>query len=189
MNAELLYTSAPEGLKRGSRGFCTVVATEGLPINVSQRLESLSGYRHVFQPGEDRDAENPVCYSHLRFTVGGRPLHVVSRIAAYGVDYSQRTNKIAHHIVVDRPPQGGPVPILQSDAFLRSWDGTCRTKPQGPSLSGTAVASAICHRWESITGDAGWGGQLAAAWSASSSKPVMDRLRAIAISRASFTHR
>lgn len=172
MNAELLYTSAPEGLKRGSRGFCTVVATEGLPVNVSQRLESLSGYRHVFQPGEDRDADNPICHSHLRFTVGGRLLHVVSRIAAYGVDYSQRTNKIAHHIVVDRPPPGGPVPLLQSDAFLRSWDGVCRTKSQGPSLQGSAIAASICHRWETVTGDAGWGGLLAAAWASSASKPL-----------------
>lgn len=172
MNAELLYTSAPEGLKRGSRGFCTVVATEGLPVNVSQRLESLSGYRHVFQPGEDRDADNPVCHSHVRFTVGGRLLHVVSRIAAYGVDYSQRTNKLAHHIVVDRPPPGGPVPLLQSGAFLHSWDGVCRTKSQGPSLQGSAIAASICHRWETVTGDAGWGGLLAAAWASSASKPL-----------------
>lgn len=54
MTIELLYTSAAQGLKQGSRGFCTVVCTAGLPINLAQRLEALSGYRHRYQPGDHR---------------------------------------------------------------------------------------------------------------------------------------
>lgn len=88
MSFELLYTSAPSGLKPGTRGFTTVLCTEGIPPNVVQRLETLSGYRHVFSAQDTRATENPVCYSHLRVPIAGKPTSVLSRIAAYGVDYS-----------------------------------------------------------------------------------------------------
>ncbi len=59
MSVELLYTSAPQGLKQGSRGFSTVVCTNGLPVNLANRLESLSGYRHVFPPNSPQASSNP----------------------------------------------------------------------------------------------------------------------------------
>ena len=43
MSQEILYTSAKQGLKPGSRGFCTVVSTEGMDANLAERLESRSG--------------------------------------------------------------------------------------------------------------------------------------------------
>ena len=54
MSQELIYTSAPRGLRPGSRGFCTVMRTEGLPEPVVNRLEALSGYRHAFAPQTPR---------------------------------------------------------------------------------------------------------------------------------------
>ena len=42
---ELVYTSAPHGLAEGSRGFCTVAATAGMPASLIPRVEALSGYR------------------------------------------------------------------------------------------------------------------------------------------------
>jgi hypothetical protein len=60
LSQEILYTSAPQGLKPGSRGFCTVVSTSGMAKNLAERLESLSGYRHAYMP-TDADAHlNPV---------------------------------------------------------------------------------------------------------------------------------
>ena len=67
MNAELLYTSAPQGLKQGSRGFCTVLSTVGMPLNLATKLESLSGYRHLYPSGTPDASKNPVGFSHLRF--------------------------------------------------------------------------------------------------------------------------
>lgn len=81
MSVELLYTSAVQGLKQGSRGFCTVLSTTGMPLNLANRLESLSAYRHVFPPNSPDAAQNPVNYSHIRITVGGRPLSILSRIS------------------------------------------------------------------------------------------------------------
>jgi len=128
MNIELLYTSAPQGLKQGSRGFCTVISTTGLPINLAQRLESLSGYRHLYQPSDSRADANPVCHSHLRFSVGGRTVSVISRVAAYGVDYSQRTNKIAHHISMDDPLPDVGQPLFSRNQALCERTGTANAK-------------------------------------------------------------
>ena len=65
MSQELIYTSAPRGLKPGSQGFCTVVSTQGISASLVQRLEALSGYRHVFPPQDPNARLNPVLFSHL----------------------------------------------------------------------------------------------------------------------------
>ncbi len=175
MSVELLYTSAPQGLKQGSRGFCTVISTAGLPINLATRLESLSAYRHVFPPQDPSASQNPVCFSHLRVNVGGRQVSILSRIAAYGVDYSSRTNKIAHHVVLDaneRVPCG-PAYLMQGPSFFEEiWDGQCETRAVGPRIPQADVSPAICTTWEQVKGDAGWGGVVAEAFSKPMGKPI-----------------
>ena len=101
MSQELIYTSAPRGLKPGSQGFCTVVSTQGISASLAQRLEALSGYRHVFPPPDPNARLNPVLFSHLVFSVAGRRCHVLSRVCDAGLDHTQRTNKFAHHVVLD----------------------------------------------------------------------------------------
>ena len=174
MNAELLYTSAPQGLKQGSRGFCTVQSTVGMPINLAMKLESLSGYRHLYLPGDPKAPNNPVAFSHIRFSVGGRSVSVLSRIADYGLDYSQRTNKLAHHVVLEPPlPAAGPVQLIQQPGFLKtSWDGKCTTLPP-PMLPSVATPIAgICKTWQKLLGDAGWGGVVAQHWMQPRAKPL-----------------
>lgn len=175
MSVELLYTSAPQGLKQGSRGFSTVLCTNGLPINLATRLEGLSGYRHVFPPNHAQASSNPVCYSHLRFVVGGKSISILSRISDYGIDYSQRTNKLAHHIALDtaEQPAAGPAWLLSQPGFMRSaWDGSCKTLPAGPSIPQADQAPSICHTWQSVTGDAGWGGVIADVFMSNNPKPT-----------------
>ncbi len=173
MIVELLYTSAPQGLKQGSRGFCTVLCTAGLPINLAQRLEALSAYRHLYQPGDTRADANPVCHSHVRLGVAGRTLSVVSRIAAYGLDYSQRTNKLAHHLVFDsETPRCGPAAVLEQPIIRTQWDGQCATLPIGPKVTDVPESARVCERWQHLTGDAGWAGVVANAWMNDSAKPT-----------------
>lgn len=173
MNAELLYTSAPSGLKQGSRGFCTVLSTAGMPINLASKLESLSGYRHIYPSGTPDAIKNPVGYSHFRFSLGGRTVSVLSRISDYGLDYSQRTNKLAHHIVVESPfPACGPAALLLEPGVMRAeWDGQCATVPS-PTLPMLESSPRPCSSWSSITGDAGWGGVVANAWYRPQPKPL-----------------
>ncbi|MEX0713231.1 MAG: hypothetical protein WD278_12825, partial [Pirellulales bacterium] len=164
MSQEIIYTSAPRGLKPGSRGFCTVVSTQGMAKNLAERLESLSGYRQVFPPQDPKAHWNPVVHSHLRLSVGGRTLHVLSRISAHGLDYTQRANKFAHHVVLDPSelPAAGPAWLISAPGFLEeTWDGEPRILAAGRKPPTGAAAAGICQAWRQLAGDAGWGGVLA----------------------------
>lgn len=164
MTQELLYTSAPRGLKPGSRGYCTVVSTQSMSAPLAQVLESLSGYRHIAPPG---DPANPVAFSHVLLSAGGRKYRVVSRVCDSGLDYSGRSNKLAHHVALEpgELPAGGPAWLMQQPRFLlESWDGMPQLLPVGrSSLEGDGV-QARCTTWQDMTGDAGWAGVLAEAF-------------------------
>jgi hypothetical protein len=90
MSHELFYTSALKGLQPGSRGFCTVAATRGIPATLLEKLESLSGYRPLFPPHDAKAALNPVVHAHLRINVASKTYSVLSRICAAGLDYTDR---------------------------------------------------------------------------------------------------
>ena len=129
MSLELFYTSAPKGLRPGSSGFCTVAATRGMPAALMERLEALSGYRHLFPPLDAKADLNPVAYSHLILTIQDKAYHVLSRVAPAGLDYSQRGNKLAHHVVLEAGelPPGGPAWLLSQPGFMEgAWDGQVR---------------------------------------------------------------
>src|SRR5262249_57043582 len=109
MSHELFYTSAPRGLQPGSNGFCTVAETRGLSPLLRERLEDLSGYRPLFPPNDPRAVQNPVASSHLKLTVSGKTLSVLSRVCASGLDHTGRSTKFAHHVVLPgraQPPTG-----------------------------------------------------------------------------------
>lgn len=164
MCQELLYTSAAQGLKLGSRGFCTVLRTSGMPAPLVSALESLSGYRPLFPPHDERAALNPIIYSHVLLPAAGRTVHVLSRISAYGLDYSQRPNKLAHHLVLDRDEQlpGGPANLLLTPGIMRvDWDGQPREIPARKIVHESSPHNGTCQAWQSLTGDAGWAGVLA----------------------------
>lgn len=175
MTAELLYTSAAKGLKPGSRGFCTVVSSAGMPTNLASKLESLSGYRQMFLPSDPNAAKNPVAFSHLTFSLGGQQTSILSRVAAYGADYSGRTNKLAHHVVPTAAEKvaAGPAWLLMQPGVMRTdWDGNCQTTPAGPAFPNGNVAPGLCHAWQRLAGDAGWGGVVADAFRQSRGKPL-----------------
>ncbi len=165
MSQELLYTSAPRGLKPGSRGFCTVLSTQGMPAPLAAAVEALSGYRPVYPTSDERAARNPVVYSHLKMQATGRTWHVLSRIADYGLDYSQRANKLAHHVILDNPSErlsGGPANLLSMPGFMREeWEGEPKVVALKPVTREPHGPSGVCRHWQELTGDAGWAGVLA----------------------------
>ncbi|QEF99548.1 hypothetical protein Mal15_36130 [Stieleria maiorica] len=175
MSTELLYTSAPQGLRHGSRGFCTVLTTAGMPINVIGKLEAISSYRHLFPPDSNRAGENPVSFAHQRVNLGGQVVSVLSRIAAYGTDYTGRTNKIAHHVTIDpaEMPAAGPAWLISKGAIMRSeWLGQCETPDSGPTIPRGDQPARICTAWKSVAGDSGWGGVVAEAIAQSDATPL-----------------
>ncbi|HVS70898.1 MAG TPA: hypothetical protein VHQ47_06560, partial [Phycisphaerae bacterium] len=169
MAFELYYTSAPEGLKRGASGFCTVAATDGIPRVLGERLESLSAYRHHFAAGT---GENPISFAHSLVNVSGTAYHVLSRICDAGVDHTQRTNAFAHHLVVGAREMtaaaGGPAwLLLQPGVMAESWDGNVGTLPPRTLPAGGSAPGSVCRLWKDATGDPGWAGRLADSFVAS----------------------
>ena len=164
MSQELLYTSAPRGLKPGSRGFCTVLSTQGMAAPLATALEGLSGYRPIYPTGDERASRNPVVASHLKLQAAGRSWSVLSRIADYGLDYSQRANKLAHHVVIDKSeqPASGPASLLVTRGYMRDeWSGEPKVVALKPGAREVRAPSGPCSAWQETAGDAGWAGVLA----------------------------
>jgi hypothetical protein len=175
VSQELLYTSAPQGLKPGSRGFCTVLSTRGMSAPLATALEGLSGYRPVFPSSDERVELNPVVWSHLKLPVAGRTSHILSRIADSGLDYSQRANKLAHHVVLD-PGElipGGPAQLIALPGFMRtSWKEEPQFAAPKPVRKVPPPQPGLCHAWKEITGDAGWAGVLGESFLKDPDRPV-----------------
>lgn len=174
MSQELLYTSSQKGLDPTKRGFCTVLATAGMPSNLSGQLERLSAYKHHFQAGSEDAKRNPVALSHVTARINGRVTSILSRVSDYKLDYSGRSNKLAHHIVLDANEhcQAGPAWLLKQSELIRAdWDGECRNLTSGPFIPSGVQSSGFCQAWEAVTGDAGHAGVIAD-WILQSSKPI-----------------
>lgn len=126
MIEEIIYTSAEKGLKQGSRGFWTVVSTSGMALNIAERLASMSGYRQAFPLNHPQSSLNPVNYSHVTMRIAAKKLHVLSRVADAGQDYTGRSNKLAHHIVIDSVVHLTPGParlLADASVVVDHWDG------------------------------------------------------------------
>jgi hypothetical protein len=146
-----------------------------MPRALGERLEGLSAYRIIFPPHDSRAPLNPVAFSHMQVTVGGTPFHVLSRVGFAGLDYTGRSNKLAHHVVLEPSelPRGGPAWLLDQPGFLQeTWNGQVglltdrRDVPQGD------IHPRICQAWQTVTGDAGWAGVVAESFLADPKKPV-----------------
>lgn len=163
MPYELIYTSAEQGLRSGTRGFCTVATTRGLTQNFVVLLEQLSAYRHLIKPTSPK---NPVVRSHVIVQQNGLLYHILSRISDPGLDYTNRSNKIAHHLIFDSKETdlfpGGPAEILANDEiFCKAWKEKPHELPIRKDLPIDNPPPAVCSHWRDATGDAGFGGYLA----------------------------
>ena len=177
MSQELLYTSAPNGLKPGSRGFCTVLSTQGMPAPLATAVESLSGYRPVFSPSDERARQNPVVFAHLKLQAAGKSWHVLSRVSDYALDYSGRPNKLAHHVIIDKSSErlsAGPAALLAQPGFMRTdWQGEPKVVALKPVTREPEERTGVCTNWQAATGDAGWAGVIAESFLANPDRLVI----------------
>jgi hypothetical protein len=176
MGQEILYTSAPQGLRQGSSGFCTVGSTAGMEPNLAEFLEGFSGYPHPYKPPDPRTKDNPVNYSFIQWTIGGQRYYVLSRVCDAGLDHTGRTNLLAHHVAltrreIERLP-GGPAHVMAGgELFITAWDKQLKTLP-GQKPQGGEAPLAKCAAWEAAAGDAGYAGVLAEAAKDKGGRPV-----------------
>ena len=191
MPHELIYTSTPRGLKAGATGYCTVAHTPNLPTDLANQLEGISHYRHLQVGSSASESANPVAYAHSVLTTGYTVHHVVSRVADSGLDHSGRSNFLAHHVAfgTDSLPDAGPAWLCGQRFFVMKWDRAAGLIPDDRSIPSGHPNPKACHEWKRLTGDAGWGGVLAAATNAAEPatiifEPGQDVLALIAESMA-----
>jgi hypothetical protein len=157
MPQQLIYTSAQRGLVAGRSGHCTVARSAAMREALMLQLEKLSYYQHLsLSGGQERQI-----YSSRVLDIRGSRFHVLSRIQDAGLDFTNRTNFLAHHLVFN------PEEIRQlasPPVILRSWSGWIKTWDQEPQMlenedwSGLAnisdVLSVPATTWRQVTGDA-----------------------------------
>ena len=157
MPQQLIYTSAPSGLVAGRSGYCTVARSATMREAVMLRLEQLSYYDHLSLAGGH---ERPISACRV-IDIRGTRYHVLSRIQDAGLDFTGRTNFIAHHLVAT------PDEVLQMPTpamVFRKWAGWMTTWKSEARLlnhedwSGlSALAATKClpaRTWASLTADA-----------------------------------
>jgi hypothetical protein len=92
---KIVYTSAPRLLQAGRSGFGTVARHRDIPPLAVEAAEKSSQFSR--QPGLN-PARVVFAYRVVRSTAG--VLHLLTRIADAGTDYSGRTNHLAQHLVL-----------------------------------------------------------------------------------------
>ena len=157
---EFVFTSSPLGIG-GSRGFCGVAKSENLPKTMESRLGTLSAYTHLHKPGS---AKNPVNYSYVSFQDRGQLVYAFSCVRDAGLDYTQRSNNLAHHLLSLTPQVGDPSLILKQYPFEESWASNRQPELRATDivLHDNQAKPQVCNLWKNVAGDAGFGGMVAA---------------------------
>lgn len=154
----MIFTSTPQGLEPGRTGFCTVARHRSLRSRLVRELERLSVYDFNLGEGATKAEIN----SFRRFELGTEEFYVLTRIRDAGLDYTNRTNYIAHHLIFDgleiAVSPSPPEIFLQWNGWLDFWEGSSRwieddeiTDVSACKMSGLSPA----QNWQAITGDGG----------------------------------
>ncbi|MBJ7346333.1 MAG: hypothetical protein JHD09_13735, partial [Gemmataceae bacterium] len=172
MPRELIYTAADEGID-GLRGcLCYAGASSDALSNklLLQNLLAINNYQELYKAGNPRAHNNPIGFSHYRFNAGVRDCSVISRIGPAPL-YANRTNFIAHHVILDDmdKAKAGPAWAIKNFKFRDHWSPQIgRIDTQRLAIG--SLDPQVCNYWKSIVGDAGWAGWLAER--AQSGKPI-----------------
>src|SRR2546421_7988681 len=124
---QLVYTSAPRGLVSGQSGLCTVAKSADLRETLAQRLERISPYHYLevstattYSRNPAAANANPLISAYWLLDLRGAKYHVLTRIQPCGLDFTARTNHLAHHLVF-QPEELAKLP--SPAAILRHWSG------------------------------------------------------------------
>jgi hypothetical protein len=160
MGWQLIFTSAPRTLSAGQSGYGTVARSQDLRDALVQRLEQLSYYSLTALPGHS--AAPPVVCAYRVLDLRGTKYHILTRIQDAGLDFTSRTNHLAHHLVfapAELPALASPPLIFQHWGGWRTdWREEPRWLEHGDWADWAQVPRAVPVRaptWQRVTGDAG----------------------------------
>ena len=116
MAQQLIFTSTPQGLEPGRTGYCTVARHKDLRHRLVRELERLSVYDFGQQTGATK---SDICIFR-KIPLGSEEFYVLTKICDAGLDYTNRTNYLAHHLVLD----GFEIATCPSPAeIFLNWNG------------------------------------------------------------------
>jgi len=154
---ELIYTSAPRGLRAGASGYCTVAQTRGMRVDLMAALERRSLFTH------EPKGDSPVYYSYRILSLGGSNWRVLSRARDAGLDFTGRRHYLVHHLVLETSEE---LAGWQPAEILLGWGGWRDRWSEAPvQLEGLRIADYLANvariglparEWKRQTGDAGW---------------------------------
>ncbi|MDC0156306.1 hypothetical protein OAK38_00930 [Verrucomicrobia bacterium] len=158
MAQQLVFTSTPQGLEPGRSGYCTVARHKDLRHRLVRELERLSVYDFGQQTGSTR---SDICIFR-KMPLGSEEYYVLTKICDAGLDYTNRTNYLAHHLVLD----GFEIATCPSPAeIFLNWNGWLRTWTDGPRYFGEEEEASFtdckssnlipCQGWLQMTNDPG----------------------------------
>ena len=163
----LVYTSAPKGLFVGNTGFSVVGCTKNMDLAICRQLETLSAYTPLYPHYDSRAWSNPVNFAHRIINVSGKQYHVLSRICFNGLDYTQRSNKLASHLAISQDETialpSGPACIFSQNRLFKDEKWQIKTEyfDFPPMVIDPRLELEICKTWQQESGDAGWAGVIA----------------------------
>ena len=111
MPLQLIFTSARQGLVPGRSGFCTVARHRAMPDRLAQLLETL---------GTPHEGTAGATLTFRLLEASGQRWYVLSRFVARGLDYTQRDNRLAHHLAFT---QEEAMVLPPPAALAYRWDG------------------------------------------------------------------
>ncbi|MGD1089805.1 MAG: hypothetical protein ABR955_13955 [Verrucomicrobiota bacterium] len=157
MPQQLIYTSAPRGIVAGRSGHCTVARSALMREALMLQLEKFCYYQHLSLSGGQ---ERPI-FSCRIVDIRGTRFHVLSRIQDAGLDFTGRTNFIAHHLVFTpeeiRQYPTPPVILREWPGWVKSWTKEPQSLENEDWTELTALAGKTnvpAQTWLRVTGDA-----------------------------------
>lgn len=164
MPLQLIFTSASRGLTAGRSGYCTVARHRSISDRLVQILESI---------GTPHEKKSGATFTFRIIEASDKNWYVLSRFVAQGLDYSQRDNRLAHHLIFSNeeanvlPP---PAAIaLRWNGWLSDWtqEPTWLTEDPRPLLLENFPALRPASGWREFSGTG-----AKAAWLVNEAGPV-----------------
>lgn len=157
MPQQLIYTSAQRGLVAGRSGHCTVARSAAMRDALMLQLEKFSYYQHLSLNGGQ---ERRISACRV-FEIRGTRYHVLSHIQDAGLDFTGRTNFLAHHLVFTpeeiRQFASPPIILARWSGWLNSWSKEpeqLENEDWGNLSELSSVVSVPAQNWQALSGEA-----------------------------------
>ena len=162
MPLSLVFTSAPQGLTPGRSGFCTVARHREIPERLVTLLEGL---------GTPNGNSSTAVFTFRRLDAAGQSWYILSRFTAGGLDYTQRDNRLAQHLIFTEEEAAALPPpadvASRWHGWIEKWDGEPRWLDPIKLQLKAGRPLIPCSYWRKLTGTGAKAAWLIAGESAS----------------------